>query len=1011
MLRFVYPRPCASARLSRDPNVSTLKRADFLQGRLKMMVSPMLRWRMSRRSLPLLTGLLLLASCAAQAQSDAGLEAIKNRAFEFYAAGRYTEAVPVAEQYANAVVTRFGEDHPLYANALGYIGHLHWRLGQYDAVRSVERALRIQEKHLPQDHPDIARNLTILALFYLASGRYAEAEPLYNRALNISEKAFGPEHADVATALNELGTLYRRQGRHTEAEPLYRRALAIRERTLGQGHPDVGISLNGLGEIKRKQGRYGEAESLYEQSLTIAENALGPDHPDVGFRLNNLALVYGATRRHAEAESLYKRALAIFDKALGAGHPEVANSLNNLAGLYLNNNRLMDAEPLMTRALEIRETTLPANHPVVAESLTNLSRLYYARREWGIATDYARRATTIIVERAKRTLRADDLMAAGASADDFSRNSLPFVRFLLAAWQLAEQKPHLRAALSEEVFIAGQRWGQTSAGAALAQMSSRFSIGDSDLSQLVREQENLIRIWQQLGRQIVAARAMPPERRDLRAEAGLADRFAAADGRLVSLNLRLAKDFPEYAALANPEPLSFKATQDQLRPDEALVMFPWGFSEYFVVVVTRERTRWARLAETTANIRIKTQLLRCGLDKEGEWQWSPEKQRWIARKPLCAKLKPEGLTANEPPPFDLTVAHDLYKTLFDPIKDEIKGKHLLVPPTNPPAQVLVTEKPGVAVPSDPAAYARAAWLTKSHALTVLPSVASLKLLRATAGNSSEVKPYIAFANPLLTGPRGTDRRAWDRQACPERLGQRAASSLGHQSKFDSLFRAGLGNVEELRRQEPLPETADEVCAVARDLEALLSEVYLGAKATESAVKRLSKAGELKSHAVLHFATHGLLAGETESIAGGLAEAALVLTPPATPSEEDDGLLTASEVAQLNLNAEWVILSACNTAGPIAPGGAGALSGLVRAFFYAGARALLVSHWYVDSDAAVKLTTRAIAELRREPGIGRAEAVRRAMLAVMVDSSRPSTWMPAAHPTVWAPFVLVAGSVR
>ena len=112
------------------------------------------------------------------------------------------------------------------------------------------------------------------------------------------------------------------------------------------------------------------------------------------------------------------------------------------------------------------------------------------------------------------------------------------------------------------------------------------------------------------------------------------------------------------------------------------------------------------------------------------------------------------------------------------------------------------------------------------------------------------------------------------------------------------------------------------------------------------------------------------------------------------------------MAQLDLNADWVILSACNTASAGDMVGAEALSGLARAFFYAGARALLVSHWYVDSDGAVKLTTRAIRELRQDPKIGRAEALRRAMLALMADTSRPADSMPAAHPAVWAPFVVV-----
>jgi CHAT domain-containing protein len=144
------------------------------------------------------------------------------------------------------------------------------------------------------------------------------------------------------------------------------------------------------------------------------------------------------------------------------------------------------------------------------------------------------------------------------------------------------------------------------------------------------------------------------------------------------------------------------------------------------------------------------------------------------------------------------------------------------------------------------------------------------------------------------------------------------------------IRGGLANVADIRAQTPLPETADELCAAARDLKADVSEVRLGDRATETEVKRLSKSGELARYRVLHFATHGAMAGELDKD----REPGLILTPPEKASEEDDGYLSASEIGGLKLDADWVILSACNTAARGATS-AEALSGIARAFFYAG----------------------------------------------------------------------------
>jgi CHAT domain-containing protein len=226
--------------------------------------------------------------------------------------------------------------------------------------------------------------------------------------------------------------------------------------------------------------------------------------------------------------------------------------------------------------------------------------------------------------------------------------------------------------------------------------------------------------------------------------------------------------------------------------------------------------------------------------------------------------------------------------------------------------------------------------------------------------------------------------------------RRVAVTRGYGDFWDG---AGIDRAKLAQHLPSLLDTADELNAVATKLGAAAGDVHLGSDASETVVKQTA----LADYRVVYFATHGLVAGDV----AGLAEPSLALTLPREPTELDDGLLTASEVAQLKLNADWVVLSACNTIAGDKPG-AEALSGLARAFFYAGARALLVSHWAVDSEAATRLTTSTFAVMQTDAKLGRAAALRDAMLAYMNDKRSPLN----AYPAFWGPFSIIGeGAAR
>jgi CHAT domain-containing protein/tetratricopeptide (TPR) repeat protein len=953
---------------------------------------------------------VVLASTHAQGQDD--LARLLTAVGRLRGEGKYAEAIPIAERAVDLARKRHGEEHTEFATAIAWLASVYRAQGRYaEAEPLYRRSLAIDEKALGSDHPNVGTSLNNLAELFRTQGRYAEAEPLYRRSLAINEKALGPEHSSVGSSLNGLAALYQYQGRYAEAEPLYKRSLAIAEKALGPEHPGVGAVLNNMAGLYQLQGRYAEAEPLYRRSLAINEKALGSEHPNIGNPLNNLAELYRSQRRYAEAEPLYKRSLAIREKALGSEHTAVGTVLNNLANLYGEQGRYAEAEPLYRRDLAIREKALGSEHPEVGAVLNNLASIAFVQGDWARAAEDWRRSTGVIKRRAERGLGGRRAEESGSEA---RRLAWQFSSLVRTTYRLAAQGSQPTAAVTAEMFETAQ-WAQASeAAASLAQMAARSAKGSPELAGLVRERQDLVSDWEVQDKLLIAAKSREPAKRKADAEKTLADHLRAIDGRLAEIDRRLAQDFPDYAALATSAPVSIAEVQALLRADEDLVLFLDNDDRYkrpeetFIWVVTKSDVRWVRSDFGTAALTREVAALRCGLDRTA-WYGSG--------KETCAKVLgiPLGKapSADEPLPFDHARAHKLYTALFGQVQDLIKGKHLLIVPSGPltqlPFQVLMTQPPASGD------HRTIAWLARDHAITVLPAVTSLKALRRVGRPTAAPRPMIGFGNPLLTGypgrPDDDDKKkaeakyhaewakqAREKQRCPETPRQQVVGH--HSSKSGGVAgvatRGGAVNLADIKAQTPLPETADELCKVAEGVKAEPGDIHLGARATEREVKRLSASGDLAKYRMVHFATHGTLAGELT----GTHEPGLILTPPETASEEDDGYLSASEIAALKLDADWVVLSACNTAA----GGAAnaeALSGLGRAFIYAGARSLLVSHWAVDSDATVKLITGAVREMSRDPKVGRAEAMRRTMLALIDKGSKEE-----AHPAFWAPFVVV-----
>ena len=863
---------------------------------------------MTRRRLTLIAGLALAiaGSLATPALAQKGLAAESARINALMGAGKYSEALPLAQ----------------------------------GMVASLEKS---------DNGRELAAALNNLGQVYAGQGRDDLAEPLYKRAIALMEKSLGLDTPLLSAELTNLAALYQRQGRFSEAEPLFKRALAVSEKGLSREHPDVGRALNNLATLYVKQERQAEAEPLFQRALAIYQKAAGPEHPAVATVLNNIGQVDRDLNRDADAEAPIKRSLAIREKVLGPDHPDVARSLNNLAGLYEHQKRYADAEPLYRRALAIRERALGPDHPDVLTSTSNLAYFLYVSGR-----------TADALPLAEKTLRSD-------------RAQLRVVLPILFSARQQHLLPYDRAL--DEALAAIQRGTQSSAASAVNKLAVRLAAGSDRLAELVRKDQDLGAEAEALDKAIVAAVSKQAAQRDLAAEQRSRARIGAIANERAGLQKTLSVEFPDYASLSNPLPLAVKDIQPLLSADEVMTIYSVVDKQSYVIAITREGTDWKEIPLGADALAQKVAAFRKGLD---------------VGKARDATGK-SGL-------FDLALANELYSGLLGPVEALTKDKrNLLVVPsaalTALPFHLLVTEKPPAAIPDTFEGYRNAAWLLRRQAVSVLPSVISLKSLRAFARRDQGVKPMTGFGdpvfNPAAEGP--ADRRAAS--------GKVAARSIATIAYTDFWRGAGVDRARLAQALPQLPDTADELNAVAKDLGAPEGDIHLGRDASETTLKRAA----LAQYSIIYFATHGLVAGDVK----GLGEPSLALSIPDQPSELDDGLLTASEVAQLKLNADWVVLSACNTIAGDKPG-AEALSGLARSFFYAGARALLVSHWAVDSEAATRLTTSTFALLKNEPKIGRAEALRRAMLTYVDDTSSPRN----AYPAMWGPFALIGeGEVR
>lgn len=907
-------------------------------------------------------------------------QAASNLAANLQALGQYDEA---EQLYRGALGQALAKGATSRAAGLAYnnLAYALGRQGRFTEARDLYgKALAIAFAWDPEDL-DLALIESNVAANLDALGRPLEAEPLYRQALAVRIAELGPDDPAVATSYNNLGFNLDGQGRYADAAPAYARALKIRAALDPQGLA-AATSYNNSAHNLNRQGDYAGAAPLYGKALTIWRKVYGPSHPITAIGLSNVAVNLERQGKPAEAEPLFRAALAIRRAALREGHPDIATARLRLGHSMVSQRRFDQALPLYETAVAERRAAFGTDHPALAEALIDQADLFLALGRTAEAAAAAREAAAIV--RRRRLGRIGDTRdgdgaqqavgrVAAGDASRFDPLAAAFAAQLRANWIRAGETPKEAAKLRAEAFLAAQDLSVSAAARSMARTAARTAAGEGPLGDLVRRQQSLsdrtTELDARLLRQLVGG--------DSAKITVTRARLDETAKELAEADRQLRQAFPDYARLIGSESVTLVEAQARLGRGGGLLLIVPAGGDLYSFGVGPKAVVWSRLAGGTATIASTVRSLRCQVDPRG---CGDRSAGW--------------------PAFDRAAAFGLYRDLVAPVESAFRGARSLFVVSGGalaelPLSLLPTSAPRSSErDSDSTVLHRTPWLGDRYAITTLPAVSVLRAATAkrAAVPDLSLPQFVGYGAPLFLGAASAERKLDDFLRIPQpvdRAGQ------------------GLTDPSALRGLSPLPGTEIELKAMAATLMAPPDLLHLGQAATEKRVRADPAVGGAR---VLAFATHGILPGEI----GGLREPGLAFTPPEKSSREDDGLLAASEVAAMRLSADWVILSACNTASADGTPGADSLSSLGRAFLYAGAGSLLASRWRVADDATAALTVETL--VARKSGLPRAEALQVAMRAVRTgrraDGSPLPGWQTAwAHPGAWAPFTVIGSDDR
>jgi CHAT domain-containing protein/tetratricopeptide (TPR) repeat protein len=869
------------------------------------------------------------------------------------------------------------------------------QLGDFDTAKAelpkMESALtelrnnsRLPQASLWSAETFLARAAANIAM---EEGRFAEAERRIRAALasnerlirdelNITRQQNQPPNSYTSLSYfirSDLARTLTRQGRLMEAEVEMRAVLLGRLSMQGRYSTESLLALIGLGDILVEQGRYAEALKIGRVAIeSLDQMKIEPTSGAFARALRQVARAQSQLGDWTAAAATY----ADLRTRMAANPDALRQTFDNNAHwgmVALRAGNAEEARRVLTNVVARNVQTLGERHWDTAISRGMLGAAKGRLNDTAGALADFDAAMPILMQSSRQ---ADDEEGGSAFRDNQLRVVLEAAMRTLAASN--------RAGSGEESFRLADAIRGQGVQRALAQSSARAAASDPALAEFVRQEQDTqkqVGALQGLLTNVLAA----PERDDTAVRA-LRVQIDQLRGARAAIRQEIERRFPDYVNLIDPRPATVEQARRSLRAGEALIATYVGSEQSFVWAVPQTG------AVAFAAVPIGQKAM----------------ARTIAD--LRKSLDPNAATLGEIPAFDVALANKLYVDLLKPVEAGFaSASSLLVVPHDVlgqlPFGVLVTEATTLAAEREGealfSAYRKVPFLIRKAGITQLPSVASLATLRGLPPAPANRKAFAGFGDPWFSAEQMAEAKA-------EQSTQVAALvTRGLQTRGVKLVRrnapatTGIDSAE-LGMLPRLPDTADEVKGIALALKADASDVFLGAAANEKTVKSM----DLSNRRVVMFATHGLIPGDLN----GLLQPALALSAPNVADVDGDGLLTLDEVLGLKLNADWVVLSACNTATGDGAG-AEAVSGLGRAFFYAGTRALLVTNWPVETTSARLLTTDLFARQAADPGLARAAALQQAMAGLIdgpgyVDPASRQTVFAYSHPIFWAPFALV-----